>query len=95
MNHIISLSGGISSWAAGRIVVDDFTTADDNVFLLFADTKVEDRDTYAFLEASAKDLGYPLTTIADGRDIWQVFKDAKFLGNSLADVGFLRRNTTL
>lgn len=53
--------------------------------LLFADTKFEDQDLYRFLPEAAANVGVPLTTIADGRDIWQVFIDNKYLGNSMID----------
>lgn len=84
MTHIVSLSGGIGSWYTARIVVDEIAE-EDPVVLLFADTLIEDEDTYAFLDAAVKDLGLPLTRIADGRTPWQVFKDERFLGNSRID----------
>jgi len=52
---------------------------------LFADTKTEDHDLYRFLPQAAADIGCDLVTIADGRDIWQVFKDVRMLGNSQFD----------
>ncbi|WP_300428350.1 anthranilate phosphoribosyltransferase [uncultured Thalassolituus sp.] len=37
---------------------------------------------YRFLDEGAEALGLPLVKIADGRDIWQVFRDNKFLANN-------------
>jgi len=83
MNHIVSFSGGICSWAAAKRVVERHGTED--VVLLFADTKTEDEDLYRFIEQAAANVGVPLTTIADGRDVWQVFHDERYLGNAKID----------
>ena len=51
----------------------------------------EDEDTYRFLVESSRDIirqakasgiDATLVTVMDGRDIWQVFRDNRFLGNS-------------
>lgn len=51
----------------------------------------EDEDTYRFIQDAADDVirrahildvHAELVTVRDGRDIWQVFKDDRFLGNS-------------
>lgn len=77
---VVMFSGGIGSWMAARRTVADHGA--DRVVLLFADTLVEDPDLYRFIEEAAEDVGAPLIRIADGRDIWQVFKDRRMLGNS-------------
>lgn len=84
MTHVVMMSGGIGSWAAAKRVVAEYGTADTK--LLFTDTKFEDEDTYRFLNDAAKNVGAELITIADGRDIWQVFEDEKFLANSRVDI---------
>jgi hypothetical protein len=56
-----------------------------DMVLLFEDTKSEDEDLYRFLDETAAEIGLPVIRVADGRDIWQVFKDEKFLGNSRVD----------
>lgn len=69
-------------------VVDAF--GPENVTLLFSDVKGdtdnphigEDEDTYRFVTEAAKQLGAELVTVIDGRNIWEVFRDRKFLGNS-------------
>jgi len=78
---IVLYSGGIGSWVAAQRCIGQY----DEVELLFTDTKSEDEDTYRFLRDGAKALGVPLTEIADGRDIWEVFRDVKFLANSRID----------
>ncbi len=83
MKHVVMFSGGVGSWAAGRRVVDEHGTAD--VTLLFTDTLIEDEDLYRFLDDAARDLGVPVTRIAEGRTPWDVFFDVKFLGNSQID----------
>jgi len=85
MMHVVQFSGGISSWATARIVKDELVASGDQLTLLFADTLIEDEDTYRFIDAAAIDLDTPVTRIADGRTIWQIFRDVRFLGNSQID----------
>ena len=83
MRCVVSLSG-VGSWAAGRRVVDRYGSAD--LDLLFTDTRYEDDDTYAFVRAAAANLGGRLHWIADGRTVWEVFRDERMIGNTRADV---------
>lgn len=83
MFHVVMFSSGIGSWAAGKLVAQQEGT--EKLILLNADTKQEDEDTYAWGEAAAKNIGVELTTIADGRDVWQVFFDERYLGNTRVD----------
>ena len=86
--HVVMFSGGIGSWAAARRVAIEHGT--DGLVLLFADVKGnnpsphagEDEDTYRFIKDAAAQVGGELITLNEGRDIWQVFKDRNFLGNS-------------
>jgi hypothetical protein len=81
-------SGGIGSWATAKRVAEKYGT--ENLILLFSDVKGdndnphvgEDEDTYRFIEEAAKNVGGQLVKVVDGRDIWQVFRDRRFLGNS-------------
>ena len=73
MHFIVSYSGGASSWAAAKIVKDRIMQEGDCMTLLFADTLIEDQDTYDFLDAGAVALGLKVTRIADGRTPLQVF----------------------
>lgn len=80
-------SSGAGSWAAARRVADTHGTT--NLFLLFSDVKGnnddehtgEDADNYRFLREAAADIGGTLVWLNEGRDIWQVFHDKRFLGN--------------
>jgi hypothetical protein len=81
-------SGGIGSWATAKRVAAKYGT--ENLVLLFSDVKGntdnphvgEDEDTYRFIEEAAKNVGGELVVLVDGRNIWEVFRDRKFLGNS-------------
>jgi len=78
--HIVLYSGGKASFLAAHRVIARYGS--DSVTLLFTDTLVEDADLYRFLDESSAALGVPVTRLADGRTIWEVFRDSKFLGNN-------------
>ena len=86
--HVVMFSGGIGSWACAKRVSEQHGT--ENLVLLFSDVKGnstnphvgEDQDTYRFINDATANIGAQLVTVADGRDIWQVFRDKRFLGNS-------------
>lgn len=78
--HVVMFSGGVGSWAAAKRVAAEHGTRD--LTLLFTDTKTEDEDLYRFIREAAADVGGTLVELADGRDIWGVFRDERFLGNS-------------
>jgi hypothetical protein len=80
MRHIVMFSGGIGSWAAAKRVVQQSGTA--KITLLFMDTLGEDADLYRFLDDASANIGAPITRIAEGRTIWEVFQDEKFLGTN-------------
>lgn len=86
-------SSGAGSWAAAKRVAEKHGT--EHLYLVFSDVKGdndsphagEDEDNYRFLQEAALDvLGEYYDTnliwLKDGRDVWQVFKDDRFLGNS-------------
>lgn len=81
-------SGGIGSWATAKRVVEQH--GKENVVLLFSDVKGttnndhigEDQDTYRFIQEAADNVGAQLITVMDGRNIWEVFEQNRFLGNS-------------
>lgn len=83
MKHVCTFSYGISSWAAAKLVVARYGTAD--VVLLNTDTRYEDDDTYRWGRAAADNVGAKLVEIADGRTPWEVFSDQRLLGNTRAD----------
>ena len=88
MKRVVMFSGGIGSWAAAKRVANQYGT--DNLFLLFTDVKGqatsphigEDEDTYRFLKEAVENIGGTYIYLNEGRDIWEVFKDKRFLGNS-------------
>lgn len=86
-HHVVMFSGGLGSWMTAKRVAEKVGVED--ITLLFADVGSdrsphvgEDEDTYRFINEAAANIGAELVTVSDGRDIWQVFKDDRFLGNS-------------
>lgn len=88
MKHVVMYSGGVGSWATAKRVAAKYRHED--MVLLFADVKGdndnphlgEDEDTYRFIEESAAKLDAELVTLREGRSVWEVFHDDRFLGNS-------------
>ena len=88
MRHVVMFSGGLGSWATAKRVAERHGT--DDLWLVFADVKGnnpsphagEDEDTYRFIAEAAENVGGTLVTLTEGRDVWQVFHDNRFLGNS-------------
>jgi len=83
MKHVVMFSGGAASWGAAKRVADKYGTAD--LTLLFSDTMTEDDDLYRFLAEATANVGGTYVRLADGRDVWQIFHDVKFMGNSRID----------
>jgi len=78
--HVVMYSGGKASWLAALLVQRRYP--DDQIDLLFADTKTEDEDLYRFLREGADALNLDLVEVANSRNIWEVFRDERFLGNN-------------
>lgn len=89
MKHVVMVSGGLVSWAVAEIVcnIEKWGFKDGHeVTLLFADTLIEDDDLYRFLlETTPLFQKSEFVSLCDGRDPWEVFEDAKFIGNSRID----------
>ena len=83
VSHLVMFSGGASSWAAAKRVIERYGT--EGVVLLFADTRIEDDDLYRFLDDAQVNLGVPLLRVMDGRNPWEVMRDRKIIGNSRID----------
>lgn len=84
MKHIVLFSGGLGSYFTTKRILESGVNRED-IILLFTDTRVEDEDLYRFLNDATKKLEIPLTNTSDGRTIWEVFKDSRYLGNSRLD----------
>lgn len=82
MRHVVMWSGGITSWAVARMVVERH--GKDAVTFLFADTNSEDDDLHRWNREAAAMLGGQVVRVADPqeRNIWDVFEDDRFLGNT-------------
>jgi hypothetical protein len=80
MKHVIMYSGGIGSYMAAKRVAQ--RECIDDIILLFSDTLTEDEDLYRFIEETKEEIGAQFIRLCDGRDVWQTFKDVRFLGNS-------------
>lgn len=84
LKYIISYSGGLGSFMAAKLVADK--QGAENCLLLFADTNTEDEDLYRFVDETVEILGIELVRLENGyRDIWDVFTEVKFMGNSRVD----------
>lgn len=84
IRNVVSFSGGMGSWAAAKRVAA--SAGVEGLVLLFADTLIEDPDTYRFLNEAALNIGAPLTRIADGRTPWEVMSDEHVIANTRIDV---------
>jgi len=80
---LVQFSGGVGSFAAALSLVNKH--GKQNVELIFADTKIEDEDLYRFVDQTQRYLGCVMHTLTEGRDVWQVFFDTRYLGNSRVD----------
>jgi hypothetical protein len=85
MNHVVFFSSGAASTVAAMRVAQKYGTK--NLYLLFADTGIEDEDNYRFLEESANYIGGHLIRIKDGRTPWDVFNEGKWLSHRQGEKG--------
>lgn len=78
----VLFSGGLGSALATHVLVSRGYSPK----LYFNDTKTEDADLYRFIKDCVSYWGLELIEDSDGRDIWQVFADTKYMGNTRKDV---------
>lgn len=83
LKHIIAFSGGLSSFEVARLCVETF--GKDTVECVFTDTLTEDEDLYRFIEDSLLWLGCQYTRLCYGKNIWEIFLEKRFHGNSRID----------
>lgn len=82
--RVVSVSSGAASAYAWYLTIE--RCGKDNVTGLFADVNREHPDNYRFLAEVQQHLDAPLIKLSnEGRTIWDVFKERRFLGNSRAD----------
>ena len=81
--RVVFFSGGISSYCAAKLTIE--TCGSKNVTLLFTDTLTEDEDLYRFIRDAAHKFQCRFVWLKEGRDVWQVFNDIKFIGNTRFD----------
>ncbi|NLW72576.1 MAG: hypothetical protein GXY37_06810 [Chloroflexi bacterium] len=80
IHHIVLVSGGLSSFEVSRRVYATYERS--KVHLWFFDTLNEDEDVYRLLSDCIIKLDMPLEIFHDGRTIWEVFRDERFIGNA-------------
>jgi len=73
MKHIILFSGGVQSAFTVHILLQKLSKQD--IILLYTDTKTEHCDNYRFRNDLSKFFDIPITTVQDGRDVWQLIDD--------------------
>lgn len=78
--HVVLFSGGLASFETARRVIANQNK--NEVLLWFFDTLIEDQDTYRFINDCENFLDIPIERLSDGRNMWEVFRDEKFIGNS-------------
>lgn len=79
MNHIVSLSGGVSSAVAADRVIQKYGR--ENVTLWFADTNWEDEDLHRFMADCMIRWGGEMVVYKDGRTPLQVADQEKLIPN--------------
>ena len=91
MKHVVAFSGGLSSFAVAKLVCEKH--GPKNVECVFTDTLTEDEDLYRFVDETIAYLGCEYTRLCYGKNIWEVFQEQRFHGNSRIDTcsKFLKR----
>lgn len=75
MIYLVNVSGGLTSFEALRRTLDKH--GKEHTHAYFADTKQEDEDLHRFLKDQERYFGIEIERIADGRTIWQTWKDRR------------------
>jgi 3'-phosphoadenosine 5'-phosphosulfate sulfotransferase (PAPS reductase)/FAD synthetase len=77
MKHIVLFSGGANSSYAAYLVLQKIKKKD--VILLHTPTYSEDKDADRFRKEISEYLNHPITEQADGRNIWELIRDRKYI----------------
>lgn len=80
---IVMYGGGLTSYEVARRAIKHYGKESTEIW--FADTRTEDEDLYRFNRDVERLLGKPLRIFDQGMDIWDVFRQQRFLGNSRID----------
>lgn len=75
MKYIVNVSGGLTSFEALRRTLDRY--GKENTHAYFADTLQEDEDLYRFIADQRRYFGIEIERVADGRTIFQTWKDRR------------------
>lgn len=75
MLYIVNVSGGLTSFEALRRTIERY--GKDSTVAVFADTKIEDADSYRFLSDQERYFGIEIVRLADGRTPFQVWHDVR------------------
>jgi hypothetical protein len=78
MEHIVSISSGLSSAIAGERVMKRYPWAQ----FVFMDTLFEDEDNYRFLSEYEKHFGINIIKIIEGRNPYEVSRAERVIPNS-------------
>lgn len=85
MRHVVSVSSGLGSAYVWKLVCDRY--GPENVVGVFTDVNGEHPDNYRFLAEVQYHLGSRLVKLTnDGRTIWDVMEESRFLANTRVDV---------
>lgn len=79
MKHIVAFSGGAASAVVASLVKKQYP---ESTILLYHSTKTEPDDNDRFRLEVADFLKATITEDSDGRDIWQLFDDENYIGDS-------------
>jgi len=78
MKHVVGFSGGVASSVMAKIVAEEHP---EDTVLLYHSTNTEPEDNDRFRKDVSGYIGVPITEDSDGRNIWELFADEKYLGN--------------
>lgn len=82
VKHVVSVSSGAASAYLWHLVLKEHPDA----IGVFADVNGEDEDNYRFLKEVHAHVGGELAWLDnDGKTIWDVFRETRYLGNSMVD----------
>lgn len=85
VTRIVSVSSGLGSAYAWKLWADRYGA--ENVVGVFTDVNGEHPDNYRFLAETQYAIGSRLVKLTnDGKTIWDVFAEQRFLGNTRVDL---------